>query len=383
MARNPPIVAKGLTWEAADLPTFADVRHRGHPLQHTDWIIDLHEHPAFGKSAFEFARTEARQPWVACGICLLCGKDAQASHCACERHAKKLTEEFDPMDTLCKGEYKHLIEGFPRPEKEFKTKFIEGLLARGWTDQEIRDRQSTPNELRDYLVMSPSQMEGSARSDAGSAAGESMATASEGEPPAQRHCGPRRQFESGPVLQRMSAPGPMALDPRLSQVMSTVEQHSGMIRQLHRVVRALMEWASDPATGSNSAAETPQLPPAGSCHPQQPQLPPAGSCHPPQPPPAQPQRLQGGAQAKSCQSAVPRIRLLPAVWQTGTYFAFLIEGPFPSHWIRQCHAEWLIRCALPTLWSLGALSSSTRRRCPVLAWCVLRGLWIVDCGGLP
>ena len=139
-------------------------------------------------------------------ICLLCGKDAQASHCACERHAKKLTEEFDPMDTLCKGEYKHLIEGFPRPEKEFKTKFIEGLLARGWTDQEIRDRQSTPNELRDYLVMSSD-----ASTEAGSAAGDSIAHGdSEAENPAKRHCesgpGPRRPFESGPGRQFESGP---------------------------------------------------------------------------------------------------------------------------------------------------------------------------------
>ena len=173
-----------------------------------DWIIDDHAHPAFGKSAYQFPSTEARQPWVTDGgKCLLCGKTAQANHCASDRHAKKLTECYDPMQTLFKLEHKNIIDSMSQQDqKKFKTKFIQGLMDRGWSHQDILDHQTRPNELRDYLVMSSD-----ASTEAGSAAGDSIAHGdSEAENPAKRHCesgpGPRRPFESGPGRQFESGP---------------------------------------------------------------------------------------------------------------------------------------------------------------------------------
>ena len=104
----PVIVSPGLTRQAFNLPSYEPDCH-GRDLESGDWVIADHEHPAFGKSAFEFARTEQGQPWVTNdGKCLLCDKSALPNHCASVGHANKLKIEFDPMEQLFKIEHPDL-----------------------------------------------------------------------------------------------------------------------------------------------------------------------------------------------------------------------------------------------------------------------------------
>ena len=60
--------------------------HFRFPIGTRRLAIEAHDHPAVGKSAREFAKTEGKQPWVAGGYCLLCGKQAHTSHFSSKVH---------------------------------------------------------------------------------------------------------------------------------------------------------------------------------------------------------------------------------------------------------------------------------------------------------
>ena len=354
----PVIVSPGLTRQAFNLPSYEPDYH-GRDLESGDWVIADHEHPAFGKSAYQFARTEQGQPWVTNdGKCLLCNKNAPWNHFSGMGHASKLKLEYDPMDQLFKLEHPgHLLQMSQEQAKQYKQKFIKGLMDRGMSHQEIKRRikeatrknpdQIEANRFRHYLL----------HTDSSSEAGSAAAGDSEQEPQPKRIRGSASQNgrQSDHGHQGTSASGgtiqfDLSMDPHfqawltnfqawqasLTNVMRLVDSHGGEICELNKKVRALMTWASDPYDESTSSA-TPQnlIPPmpyhgaapqfpsgqAGSRHPQHQQPPPAANYLPPQPPgsrhsqhqqpppaanslPPHPMTFQDGVQAKM----PPRIR---------------------------------------------------------------------------